>query len=42
MIGKDATDSIFEGITRTPAPLPEGVQCYSIAATTGQKIKQAR
>jgi len=27
----------FSGDQRTPAPLPEGVQCYSIAATTGKK-----
>ncbi len=27
----------FSGDQRTPVPLPEGVQCYSIAATTGKE-----
>ncbi len=27
----------FSGDQRIPVPLPEGVQCYSIAATTGKK-----
>ena len=36
--GRDRFD--FSGDQRIPVPLPEGVQCYSIAATTGKKTSR--